>query len=101
MEQSVRDVMTGSATAVTGDASLADVGRLDALPRRGSWGLAQRPFGLTSVLAMLQFRDFPSHRLRHGIRVWRVRRLRPKVWRRLRSIRQYQSVPRPSTSGWR
>jgi len=42
MEQSVRDVMTGSAIAVTGDASLADVGRLmrDHDVRAG--GLARR-----------------------------------------------------------
>ena len=45
---------------------------------------------------MLQFWDFPSYRLRHGIRVWRYRRLRRKVWRRLEmQYANYQGVPRP------
>ncbi len=45
---------------------------------------------------MLQFRDFPSYRLRHGIRAWRFRRLRRKVWRRLEiQYAEHQSVPRP------
>ena len=42
MEQSVRDVMTGSAIAVTGDASLADVGRLMRDHDVGAGGLARR-----------------------------------------------------------
>ena len=42
MEQSVRDVMTGSAIAVTGDASLADVGRLKRDHDVGAGGLARR-----------------------------------------------------------
>ena len=45
---------------------------------------------------MLPFRDFPSHRLRQGIRVWRYRRTRRKVWRRLDiQYAKSQNVRRP------